>query len=126
MTKLFFAAAILVVGVMTWMLPKNAPTTVSVTSAAAMTAVMDADTGKLRAPTPAERQAISKQRQEVVSNKPKLIYSNTMKQYPDGTRTGVVDPMHTHNIYASRDQNGNIIIHEGHLPEVSQDIRVAK
>jgi len=81
-------------------------------AAPAMTMVIDANTGMLRTPTAADFKEIATQKEKITSKKPKVHYSNTMKQYADGTRTGVVDPSHMHNIYASIDADGNLVIIE--------------
>lgn len=133
MTKFFFAIAIPVVLAVTWLiLPENTPTqaiddsSMSVSNSAAMSVVVDPVSGALRAPTRLERQAISKQRQSVMRDKSKIQYRNTMTLYADGTRTGVVDPVHTHRIYATLDQNGSIVVHEDLAPPAAAETGALK
>lgn len=79
----------------------------------AMQIAIDPTDGTFVRPSIEQRQALKIKQQSLASDSEKIQYRNTLTVYPDGTKSGVVDPQFLHTIYATKNADGEIVLHEG-------------
>lgn len=111
--KLLLILLLLVIAVVTHQLQQTEQAAIT-TGQSAMLVAIDPTDGSLVRPSLAQRQALEIKQQATFNDNDteKFHYRNTWTIHSDGTKSGVVDPQFLHSIYATRNDAGEIILHE--------------